>query len=86
MSDLERVKAENDALREMFQTPGWAVLMRNTKAQMEGFRAGFPGNVRDNDTLQFARGLFAALDQIINMPEYLEMAEQAALQVAPEEE
>lgn len=85
MVDLDRLKAENDALRDMFQTPGWAVLVRNTQERMDEFRKASPFNIPDEKTLYFSQGLFAALDTIIRMPEYLE-ATEAAMAAMPEED
>lgn len=76
----EHIKQENDALREMFQTQGWQVLMRNTKAHLDAFREGFPFNVNTVEQLYFLRGMSAALQVLMTMEQQLEAAESAEKQ------
>lgn len=84
----DQLRAENEALRDLFEHPGWEVLMRNTKAQIEQFREGFPFNVNTLEQLYFSRGLLAALNALLTLPEQLEAAGEAAAQedIPPEDQ
>lgn len=84
----EKTQAENEALRELFQHPGWAVLERNTRGQIEQFRSGFPFNVKTIEQLYFAQGLYAALSELLAMPQRLEELEVAVDQqdIPPEDD
>lgn len=73
----EKLKAENAALREMFQSDGWRVLMRNTQSHLDAFRQGFPFNVQNEQQLYYARGMMASLQTLLTMEEQLDAQEQA---------
>lgn len=73
----ERTKTENEALRAMFQTDGWAVLMRNTQANLDNFRTGFPFNVDTLEQLYFTRGTMATLNMLLNIEAQLESQTEA---------
>ena len=81
----EKTQAENEALRELFQHPGWAVLMRNTKDQLERFREGFPFNVSTLEQLHFSRGMCGTLNAILGLQAQMEAAAEL-LEMADEEE
>ena len=72
----EHVRQENEALRAMFQMQGWEVLMRNTKANLEAFREGFPFNVSTVEQLYFVRGMCAALEALMTTEQRLDAAEE----------
>lgn len=74
---MDERESELDALRDMFQHPGWRILVRNTQERIDQFRKGFPFNVKDEKQLYFAHGLMAALTSITTMEEQLENAEAA---------
>lgn len=74
----DKTQGENEALKAMFQTDGWAVLKRNTQSQLDHFREGFPFNVNDEKQLFFVRGMVATLTALLSLEEQLEAAEQAA--------
>ena len=76
----EKLRAENEALKDLFQHPGWAVLMRTTQERIENFRAGFPFNVDDEKALYFAKGMMGTLKTLIDLPETLSLAELAEQQ------
>ena len=76
-------EAELDALRDLFEHPGWKILMRNTQERIDAFRAGFPFNVQDENQLYFAKGMMAALGSIVSLEEQLEA--EAAQADEPEE-
>lgn len=82
----ERVRAENEALKELFQTPGWQVLMRNTQSQLDNFRAGFPFNVNTVEQLYFTRGMMATLQELLNMEGRMEANEEAEQAQSPDDE
>ncbi len=67
----EDQKAELEAMQEMFQSPGWAALMRNTQAQVDQFRAQFPFNVNSEKELWMARGTLATLETILRLEDSL---------------
>jgi hypothetical protein len=71
----DKTRAENLALREMFQTDGWRVLMRNTQGHLDNFRSGFPFNVENEQQLYFCRGMMASLTTLLNMEAQLDAAE-----------
>lgn len=73
----EHVKAENLALRELFQQDGWRVLMRNTQSQIDQFREGFPFNVNTVEQLYFSRGLLAALNVLVNLEAQMDAQDEA---------
>jgi len=70
----EHTQAENEALRELFQQEGWRVLMRNTQANIDAFRASFPFNTNTVEQLYFSRGMIATLNVLLNMEAQLEQA------------
>jgi hypothetical protein len=75
-----KIKAENEALKQLFEHPGWQVLLRNTKAQLDAFRDGFPFNVNTIEQLYFCRGMTAALQSLLSLEDSFEAQEQAALE------
>lgn len=82
----EHVRAENEALKELFQTEGWRVLMRNTQSHVDAFRSGFPFNVNTLEQLYFTRGMVAALQTLLDMESQLERLEEPEDETVPWEE
>jgi hypothetical protein len=74
MDELQ--KAEHDAMLEMFQSPGWAALMRNTKERVDQFRAAFPYNVKTAEDLHVARGVISTLETLLKLQDLHEMPVQ----------
>lgn len=72
----ERLKAENAALRKLFEQEGWDILVRNTKAQIDAFREGFPFNVSTIEQLHYSRGLMAGLQSVMTLEQQLETYEE----------
>lgn len=81
---MDERESELDALRDLFEHPGWKILIRNTNERIEAFRAGFPFNVQDEKQLYFAKGLMAALSSITSLEEQL-AAETEAADAPPED-
>lgn len=73
---MDERESELQALRDLFEHPGWKILVRNTKERMEQFRSGFPFNVQDERQLYFSKGLMAALQSIVDLEAQLEAADQ----------
>lgn len=76
---------ENEALKEMFQSPGWKVLMRNTQTRIDNFRKSFPFNVTDERTLYFSRGVMATLLELASLERVMEEYEKAP-EMPPEDD
>lgn len=76
---------ENEALKEMFQSPGWKVLMRNTTTRIDNFRKSFPFNVTDERTLYFSRGVMATLLELASLERVMEEYEKAP-EMPPEDD
>ena len=74
----EKTRAENMALREMFQSDGWRVLMRNTQSILDQFRSGFPFNVDSDQQLYYSKGMVATLTTLLNMEAQLDATEAQA--------
>ena len=68
----EREQSETSVLRELCEHPGWAVLMRNTQARLDAFRAGMPFNMKDEHALYFMHGTTATLMELLSLKERLE--------------
>jgi hypothetical protein len=73
----ERQQAEERDLKALFEQPGWQVLLRNTKAQIDAFREGFPFNVTTLEQLYFSRGLIAALQSVMTLEQQFAAADEA---------
>jgi hypothetical protein len=76
----ERQKAEDQALRSLFEHPGWPVLIRNTKAQLDAFREGFPFNVSTIEQLYYSRGMMAALQSVMTLEQQFAAKDEADAQ------
>lgn len=64
----EKELAELNALLGMFEHPGWAVLDRMTRERITAFQAAAPLNIKDNDALNYWKGVVETLTFLLNLP------------------
>jgi hypothetical protein len=74
----DKTKAEDEALKQLFEQPGWQVLMRNTQARLDSFAEGFPFSVKNVEQLYFCQGMVAALKSLLTLEQQFAAQEEAA--------
>lgn len=72
----ERARAENEALKAMFETDGWAVLSRRMREDMEALQKTMPGSISNEKALHVAQGYFQALLQLLAQPDLVSVSEE----------
>lgn len=76
MDHTAQLAAEREALLDMFQHPGWAALVRQTKERLEMFREGMPFNIATQEQLYFAKGMVSTLTELVNLQERLSVSDE----------
>lgn len=67
-------KEQAELLLDMTAHPGWAVLCEITQGHVDGFKAGMPFNIKTLEELYFARGMLAALEDMLRVRDRAEAA------------
>ena len=82
----ERQRAENEALKAMFETAGWAVLVRQINEELDALQKAMPSSIPDEKGLFVSQGYFYAMRRLLAQPDIVASAEQSALQETEYEE
>lgn len=79
----EQEKTKIAALREMFETTGWQVFVRDHADTVAQLRMGFLNNVTTMEQLHYLRGWVAAMESIIGSENLLDAQDAALTQEVP---
>lgn len=60
------IKQRLEALMDLTAHPGWEILMQDTRERMETYQSGMPLNIRNEEELWFAKGMYSTLLELLN--------------------
>jgi len=84
MTTTDELRDKLRYVREMMETTGWQLLLRDWKEDEEGIKARLIYSTKNMEETQFSRGALSVLARLTNLAEVCDVAEQS-LDNPPEE-